>query len=147
MRGSLHVVGAVRGAAVEVRRIVRPFRNLALGILVLVLFPLMVLLTAVAIFAMVGIAGMFLLPMGLVAIVALPAAAVLWMLLMVPSLVIRGDFRWPCQVAQAVLSPVVRAADWANTSDEVDRVVDGPMGAVDALWEGYGRLARRVEGC
>lgn len=131
--------------AVTADRLLRPLRNLGLGLVVLLLFPFIALASVVMVVATTVAFMVFLVPVGCAILVAALAAVLLWLPLAVPSLIIHGDFTWPCQAARWILTPVDRLVDL--TEEPMEWWFDGPMELMGWAWDSYGDLASRVEGC
>lgn len=129
------------------RRVARPFRNLAWGLLTAALFPPMALGTFVATITFTACAMCVLAPMGLLMIALLVLAGVAWLALTVPSLLVRGDFRWSCGAARWICAPINWSSDSVNEGNWLDDL-EGRFGDFgERVWAAYGRIAQRVEGC
>jgi hypothetical protein len=83
-------------------------------------------------------------PLGILLILSAALAVIAWILLMIPSLIVKQDFTWPCRAAQVIISPNWRVFDW------MDEWGDLPLDAFEwafGIWNGAVWAARHVEGC
>lgn len=128
-------------------RVVKPFQQLGYLIATGVMAAIAALWTAA--FAMVFLLFVFVIALSVYPfmLLAIPGI-VLWPLLMIPSLIVRGDFRWPCTALRFCARPALAYVDkLGNADDDWLLVEHWPISAAESLWSCVTKLAQHIEGC
>lgn len=128
-------------------RVTKPFRQLGWLLATLVLGSVAAVSTGLIVLLSILVMWLLLALPCCLLLIPVVLAGVMWLVLMLPSLVVRGDFRWPCQVALWLCRPFNAASDWLTDADDDWIFENWVFEMVERLWGTVGATAARLEGC